>query len=291
MVQPGAAFGDFRLYAIETGEFWLDGGAMFGVIPKSLWTRKVSADDRNRIKINNRCLLIHSLATDRRYLVDTGIGNKSDERFAGMYAMDFSKHTLLSSLDRHGFTPEDITDVIFTHMHFDHCGGAVIHDSDGALKLLFDQAEHWVHRAHWEHVLAPNELEKASYLPDNIDPLQASGKLRFVENDHEYEPGFEIDVVHGHTTAQQLPLLRHSGQSLLYGADLLPTAAHLHLPWIMAFDIRPLETLNDKKRVFGRCVREKTLVFLEHDPDVELLTITESKGRFAVDETFTLSNL
>ena len=291
MALSKAQFGNFRLFTLETGTFRLDGGSMFGVVPKTLWSRQLECDERNRILLTARVLLVHSTATGRVYLIDSGIGHKSGEKFRKIYELDHSGHTLESSLEYHGFRLSDITDIVFTHLHFDHCGGAVRMDADGKLELTFPQVPHWVHTAHWNNVLNPNEREISSFLPENIGPLRESGQIKLVDDGHAYEPGFEIVVVEGHTPGQQLPLLSDGGRQLLFAADLLPTTSHLPLPWVMGFDTRPLHTLEDKKRVFGPCIRNNILLFLEHDPHHELVRLGETPQRPSVTWTGTLDDL
>ena len=291
MTLSSSQFGDFRLFTIETGTFRLDGGSMFGVVPKTLWSRHFTSDEKNRILLTTRALLIHSTATGRVYLVDTGIGHKSDEKFSRIYGLDFSGYSLMTSLEYHGFQASDITDVILTHMHFDHCGGTVHLNAEGETELTFPEAQHWVHREQWKNVLEPNEREVSSFLPENILPLEASDLIRLVDDDHSYEPGFRVEVVNGHTSGQQLPLLTSGDRKLLFAADLLPTTAHLPLPWIMGFDVRPLLTIEDKKRVFSWCIREKALLFLEHDPFYELVTLGNTPERPIVTWSGTLSDL
>ncbi len=274
MTLSSTQFGSFRLFTIETGTFRLDGGAMFGVVPKTLWSRHLSCDNKNRILMAARCLLIHSQETGRVYLVDTGIGHKFDNKFSAIYGLDFSEHTLKNSLTFHGFKSTDVTDVVFTHMHFDHCGGAVLPEPavyDRPSALTFPEARHWVHKAQWENVLKPNIREKPSFLEENIDPLSKPGLMQLIGDDHSYEPGFEIRVVNGHTPGQQLPLLKDGRRSLLYAADLLPTATHLPIPWIMGFDIHPLITIDEKQKILTECLRNETLLYLEHDPYNEVI--------------------
>lgn len=291
MSLSSTTFGSFRVFTIETGRFRLDGGALFGVVPKTLWSRHFEPDDKNRISLAARCLIIHSTSTNRVYLVDTGVGHKFDEKFSGIYGLDFSGHTLDSSLKFHGFTPSDITDVVFTHLHFDHCGGAVSLDEYGEPKLHFPDATHWVHRDHWETVRNPNIREKASFLPHNIGPLSGSGQIREIDDGHIYEPGFGIEVVHGHTAGQQLPVLSDNGRKMLFMADLLPTTAHLPLPWVMGFDMKPLKTLDEKKHILGRCILEDILLYLEHDPHRELIRIGGVPEKPSVDWSGTLNDI
>jgi glyoxylase-like metal-dependent hydrolase (beta-lactamase superfamily II) len=266
-------FGNFRLYTINTGFMRLDGGAMFGVVPKSLWAKRITCDEANRILLTARCLLVQSDVSGRVYLIDTGAGHKFNEKFTKIYGLDFSEHSLEHSLTYHGFTPDDITDVIFTHMHFDHCGGAVRVDEEKKYTPTFPAACHWVHSSQWESVLNPNIREQASFLDENIRPLKESGALKFIQDGHEYEPGFTIETVWGHTAGQQLPLLSDGKRTLLFAADLLPTVAHLPEAWVMSFDIRPLDTFKEKKRVFEKCIRNEILLYLEHDPDHEIIRL------------------
>ena len=291
MALSSASFGKFRLFTVETGRFQLDGGSMFGVVPKTLWSRHFESDEKNRILMAARSLLVHSAETGRAYLIDTGIGHKFDRKFSDIYSIDYSDFSLEQSLAAHGFLASDITDVIFTHMHFDHCGGAVARRSGGSLHLTFSGARHWVHRAHWENVKNPNEREASSFLTENIQPLEESGLLQFVEDGHSYEPGFGILTVDGHTPGQQLPLLSDGGRQLLFAADLIPTAAHLPLPWIMGFDTRPLVTFEEKKRVLSRCQRDGVLLYLQHDPYHELIRIGGRPGRPSVEWSGTLDDV
>ncbi len=291
MTLSAAQFGSFRLFTIETGTFRLDGGSIFGVVPKTLWSQQVKCDERNRIQLTARSLLVHSTSTGRVYLIDTGVGHKFNEKMSKIYGLDFSGYTLQSSLEYHGFQASDITDVVLTHLHFDHCGGGVVSDADGTPSLAFPGAKYWVHKDQWKNALEPNVREAASYLPENIGPLEASGQIRLVDDGHRYEPDFTIEVVLGHTPGQQLPLLSAGGRKLLFAADLLPMTAHLPLPWVMGFDTRPLLTLEDKKRVFSRCIQENRLLYLEHDPQNELVTLGNSADRPNVTWTGTLNDL
>lgn len=291
MTLSAAQFGSFRLFTIETGTFRLDGGAIFGVVPKTLWSKQVECDERNRIQLTARVLLVHSTSTGRVYLIDTGIGHKFNEKMSKIYGLDFSGHTLQSSLEYHGFQASDITDVVFTHLHFDHCGGAVLGDADGTSTLAFPGAQHWVHKEQWKNALEPNVREAASFLPENIGPLEASGQIRLVDDGHKYEPDFTIEVVEGHTPGQQLPLLSSGERKLLFAADLLPMTSHLPLPWVMGFDTRPLLTLEDKKRVFSRCILENRLLYLEHDPQHELVILGNPADRPNITWAGTLNDL
>lgn len=222
MISKGK-LGPFTLFSIPTGLFRLDGGAMFGVVPKPLWSKRIPADELNRIEMGMRCLLIQSENTGRVYLVDTGLGKKYDAKFQQIYALDDVNKDLIHSLNEAGFKPEDITDVIFTHLHFDHGGGAIIRDEQGVLDLQFQKASHWVTPEHWQTATHPNVREKASFLPDNIEPLKTASALKFSGESFEFEPGLDTIIVNGHTLGQQLPRITWEGKTLVFMADLLPT--------------------------------------------------------------------
>jgi Zn-dependent hydrolases, including glyoxylases len=239
-----------NLYTINTGLFKLDGGAMHGVVPKSLWNKLNPADENNLCSWAMRCMLVET--DGRLILIDTGIGNKQDARFFGHYYLH-GNDSLIASIHKAGFSPEEITDVFLTHLHFDHVGGAVIKEGD-RLVPTFKNARYWSNAQHWDWAIAPNEREKASFLKENILPIQESGQLHFFEgaDGAEFLPGFQVRYVHGHTESMMLPLLSYKGNRILYCADLLPSMHHLPLPWVMAYDTRPLETLKEKKDITDR---------------------------------------
>lgn len=261
--------GSYSLYTIETGRFGLDGGAMFGIVPKPLWSRHIAPDDRNRIPLNMRCLLLEGQG--RLILVDNGLGEKYDEKFAKIYAIDEDYPTLGQSLRRAGFSEEEVTDVILTHLHFDHCGGSTRRTAN-RLELAFPNARYHVQRAHWEWALDPNQREQASFFDDNLSPLAASDQLSLLEGQIELFPGIELLVVNGHTESQQLVKVTDQETTLVFVADLLPTTAHLRLPWIMAYDVRPLVTLEEKARFLEEAVDGGWHFFFEHDPEVAVAT-------------------
>lgn len=278
-----------RLYAIDTGRFALDGGAMFGVVPKVIWEKLIAPDDRNRIPMAMRALLIEE--GERLILVDVGVGHKYTPKFADLYAIDHSIHTLEGELQRLGFSVQDVTDVVLTHLHFDHAGGSTKMEGDRAMPT-FPNARYYVQRSHWDWAHAPNPRERASFFPENYDPLQASGQLVLVDGETELIPAVRLRVVNGHTEGQQLVEVHYRGKTILYAADLFPTSAHLPLPYVMAYDVRPLITFEERQTYLPRLVAEEIIVFYEHDPIVECSTVVEkAPGRYERGETFSLRDL
>jgi glyoxylase-like metal-dependent hydrolase (beta-lactamase superfamily II) len=283
--------GNFELYTIETGDFKLDGGAMFGVVPKTLWSRGIEADENNRIQMTMRCLLIRSKATDKLYLIDNGLGTKFNEKLMKIYQVDFSKYTMERSFAEHGFSFDDVTDVIFTHLHFDHCGGTSYLDDEGNSKYTFPNATYHVTKTHWETATNPNAREKASFLPENMKPLLETDKLNLVGDDHEFEKGLSTIVVNGHTKGQQLPLIEGNGKKICFVADLLPTHVHVPLPWVMGYDMYPAETLKEKEDFLKRAVEEDFILYLEHDFYKEIIKLENENGRYSVSQTLSLNEL
>lgn len=265
-----ASIGPYELHTIETGRFALDGGAMFGIVPKPLWQKQISPDELNRIPLNARCLLIES--GSQLILVDNGIGDKYDEKFASIYALDNDSEDLTRSLFALGFSKDDVTDVILTHLHFDHCGGST-HRVNGQLEVAFKNATFHVQKAHWEWAEIGNAREKASFLPENLLPLASSGQLNLVKGRFDLFPGIEVIPVDGHTRAMQLVRVHADGQSLLYTADLLPTHAHLLPAWNMGYDLWPLTTIDEKAQLLDQAIRENWQLFFEHDPVVSLSSV------------------
>lgn len=258
--------GPYTLHTIETGRFALDGGAMFGIIPKALWERRMAPDARNRIPLNMRCLLLEG--DGRLILVDNGLGEKYDEKFGDIYGVDHDSANLGRSLREAGFSEDDVTDVILTHLHFDHCGGSTKRTEKGRLELTFKNARHYVQRRHWEWARSPNLREEASFLRENLDPLAASDQIELLDGEGEVLPGIEVLTMHGHTESQQLVKISDGEKTLVYVADLLPTSAHARALWIMAYDVRPLVTLEEKQRFLERAVGGAWHFFFEHDPTV-----------------------
>lgn len=262
---------------------------MFGVVPRTLWQKTNPPDANNLILMAMRCLLVET--GDRLILVDSGIGHKYNSKFQQLYQIDH-QYTLEASLVAAGFEPSEVTDVVLTHLHFDHCGGATKHDDNGRLALTFPQARHWVQRSHLEWALQPNARERASFFTENIQPLVDSGQLELLDGPGELLPGFELVVVHGHTEGQQLPLIAFGSYKVLYAADLFPTFGHLPLPYVMGYDTRPLLTLDERGYWLDRIVSEDIVLFYEHDPFNQCGRVGRNEaGKYYSLETFPLSNL
>jgi len=272
---------DYTLHAIETGRFGLDGGAMFGVVPRTLWSKANPPDDRNRIAMAARALLL--VGHGKKILVDVGNGTKYDEKLRLIYGFDNHDADLLSSLKQHGLGPGDITDVILTHLHFDHAGGSTV-IVDGKAKPTFPKAQYYVQREHWRGAINPTERDRASFFPHDYLPLDQSGQLVFVEGEREILPGISVRIVNGHTTALQCPVVSDGRQTLFYCADLMPTTSHIALPWIMAYDLRPLVTLEEKRTILAEALRKKWIVFFEHDPVTAAATLADSAKGIVMGE-------
>lgn len=294
-----------RLHSINTGNFKLDGGAMFGVVPKSMWHKLNPADNNNLCSWAMRCLLIED--GNRLILVDNGIGDKQDARFMGHYYLH-GNDTLDKSLQQRGFSRDDITDVILTHLHFDHCGGSIIRSGD-KLVPAFKNALYWSNEGHWNWAIHPNDREKASFLKENIFPIKESGQLHFIGTppakkelasvhhvtfpellSMPFNDQVSLRFVNGHTHAMMLPQIQYKGRSIVFMADLLPSASHIPLPYIMAYDMFPLATLQEKKSFLGEALENNYILFFEHDPNIECceLTLTErgirQAGTFMLEE-------
>ncbi|WP_293945358.1 MULTISPECIES: MBL fold metallo-hydrolase [unclassified Sphingobacterium] len=277
-----------KLHAIETGFFKLDGGAMFGVVPKSIWNKTNPADANNMCTWGNRLLLVEE--GKRLMLVDTGLGDKQTEKFFSHYYLH-GDATLDKSLKSIGFDRNDITDVVLTHLHFDHCGGAIIREGE-KLCPAFKNANFWSNNDHWAWATAPNAREKASFLKENILPIQESGQLKFVE-DVEEPFGKEIDIryAHGHTEAMMLPQIQYKGKTILYMADLLPSVGHIPIPYVMGYDVRPLITMDERNTYWNEIVDNEYILFLEHDPMNECCTLQHTEKGIRVKDIFKLSDI
>ncbi len=282
------------LYPVETGNFKLDGGAMFGVVPKTLWSRTNPADENNLIDIAARSLLIED--GGRLILIDTGLGDKQSEKFFGHYHR-WGAHSLDASLEKLGFHRDDITDVFLTHLHFDHCGGSIQWNMNRTgYEPAFKNALFWSNEAHWKWATQPNAREKASFLKENILPMQESGQLRFVARGEgpflkEGPLGFGILFVDGHTDKQMIPHIDYRGKTLVFMADLIPTAGHIPLPYVMGYDTRPLLTLEEKAAFLQRAADKEYVLFLEHDAHNECCTLKQTEKGPRLGEAFPFGSL
>ncbi|MBT8253930.1 MAG: MBL fold metallo-hydrolase [Flavobacteriaceae bacterium] len=284
-----------KLYPIQAGNFKLDGGAMFGVVPKSLWQRTNPADSNNMIDLAARCLLIED--GNRLTLIDNGMGNKQSEKFFSYYYL-WGDDNLDSSLRKHGFSRDDITDVFLTHLHFDHCGGSIQWNKDrSGYEPAFKNARFWSNADHWSWATKPNKREKASFLKENILPIEESGQLNFItlpETDilTGCALGFDVFFANGHTDKQMIPMVRYQDMTICFVADLLPTAGHLPLPYVMGYDTRPLLTIDEKERFLQMAADKNFYLFLEHDAQTEIITVKHTergvrlKDRYACHELF-----
>ena len=268
-----------NLYPINAGNFKLDGGAMFGAVPKTIWNKTNPADSKNLIDISARCLLIED--GKRLILVDTGMGDKQSDKFFSYYSL-WGEDTLGGSLKKAGFSVEDITDVFFTHLHFDHCGGAIKRTSSGErFEEVFKNAIFWTNKSHWNWALEPNKREGASFLKENLLPIKQSGRLKFISAKNGVisfasELGFDIFYADGHTEKQMIPIISYKGQKIAFAADLVPTAGHVPLPYVMGYDIRPLTTLKEKDFFLNYAVDNNILLCLEHDSVNEILSLKKT---------------
>jgi glyoxylase-like metal-dependent hydrolase (beta-lactamase superfamily II) len=277
-----------QLHSIDTGLFKLDGGGMFGVVPKSIWQRTNPADGNNMCTWAMRCLLLED--GDRLMLFDTGIGNKQDEKFLKHYYLH-GDDTLDKSLAAKGFHRDDITDVFLTHLHFDHCGGAIERNENGDFRPAFKNATFWSNERHWKWATEPNPRERASFLKDNILPIQESGQLKFIdrgEGDLLKKSLFGMDIlfVDGHTDSQMIAHIPYKGKTVVFMADLLPSTGHIPLPFVMGYDTRPLITLDEKKKFLDRAADDEYLLFLQHDSVDECCTVKQGERRVVLDEKY-----
>jgi glyoxylase-like metal-dependent hydrolase (beta-lactamase superfamily II) len=276
-----------KLHVINTGNFKLDGGAMYGVVPKSIWNKLNPSDENNLCNWAMRCLLIED--GKKLILVDNGLGDKQDAKFFSHYYLNGSD-SLLSSLKKAGFSPGDVTDMFLTHLHFDHCGGGVKKEGD-KLELTFKNAQYWSNEEHWNLALKPNAREKASFLKENILPMQESGHLKFASENKSPFPQFEILFSSGHTDKMMIPKINYNGRTVCYMADLLPSAGHLPLPYVMAYDTRPLISLEEKEKFLNEAVDNNYVLFFEHDPVNECCTLVRTERGIRADRTFKLAEL
>lgn len=281
-----------NLYPIDTGNFKLDGGAMFGVVPKTIWERTNPADSNNMCQWAMRCLLIED--GDRLMLVDTGIGDKQSEKFFSYYYLH-GDGDLKTSIEAAGFSLDDVTDVLLTHLHFDHCGGSIAGNIESGYRPVFKNATYWSNERHWKWATEPNDREKASFLKENILPIQESGQLKFINRDgnitKEAFPNIDMLFVDGHTDSQQLPIINYKGKKIVFMADLLPSVGHIPLAYVMGYDTRPLITLGEKKDFLNMAIDEEFVLFLEHDAVNQCCTLKNTEKGVRLDQTFDLKEI
>ncbi len=277
-----------KLTTIHAGYFRLDGGAMFGVVPKRMWQKVNPADEENLCPWSMRCLLVET--GDRKILIDTGMGDKQGAKFKDHFR-PFGEETLLGSLAQVGLKTGDITDVLLTHLHFDHCGGALAYNDKEEIVPVFENATYWTNQVHFDWALNPNPKEKASFLKENIVPLQEAGVLKFIEvkQDVEWLPGIKLRFLYGHTEAMMMPIIDTGERTVVYVADLMPASYHIPMPWIIAYDIRPMKTLEEKGTLLQEALEHNYYLYFEHDPETELVTLRKNdRGRIVVKERLKL---
>ena len=283
-----------KLYAIETGNFKLDGGAMFGVVPKAIWNKTNPADENNLIDLAARCLLIED--GNRLILIDNGMGNKQSEKFFGYYSL-WGNHSLDNSLAKYGFHRDDITDVFLTHLHFDHCGGSVNwNNSKTGYEIAFKNAKYWTNQNHWEWATKPNLREKASFLSENILPIHESGQLHFlqlpeVDFVEKSELDFGVFFVNGHTEKMMIPHIQYQEKTIIFCADLIPTVGHLPLPYVMGYDTRPLLTMPEKSKFLNEAADNNYYLFLEHDSHNEIITVEKTERGVRLKDVFSCNDI
>jgi glyoxylase-like metal-dependent hydrolase (beta-lactamase superfamily II) len=283
-----------KLYSINSGNFKLDGGAMFGVVPKSLWQKTNPSDNNNMIDIAARCLLIED--GNRLILIDTGMGDKQSDKFFGYYYL-WGNDTIDKSLKQYGFHRDDITDVFMTHLHFDHCGGSIQWNKDRTgYEPAFKNAHFWSNNDHWQWAIHPNKREKASFLKENILPMQDSGQLKFISLPkanilEQSELNFDVFFANGHTDKQMLPMINYNGKTIVFMADLIPTVGHLPIPFVMGYDTRPLLTLDEKEYFINLAADKNYYLFLEHDAHNEIITVQHTNKGVRLKDTFTLNEI
>ena len=283
-----------RLYALNTGNFKLDGGAMFGVVPKAIWSKTNPADNNNMIDVAARCLLIED--ENKLILIDCGMGNKQSDKFFNYYYR-WGDQGIEQALSKHGFHKDDITDVFLTHLHFDHCGGGVEWKKNKTgYQMTFKNAKYWSNKKHWDWAISPNKREKASFLKENLELIHSSGQLNNISVPNGYIKknsllGLDVFFVDGHTEKQMLPIIKYKNKTICFMADLLPTVGHIKLPFIMGYDIRPLKTLEEKDVFLNLAANDNYYLFLEHDPIHELITVKQTEKGVVVDETLLLKDI
>ena len=275
-----------KLFPVHISDFKLDGGAMFGVVPKILWQKKYPCDENNYCNWALRSLLFDN--GKQRIMVDNGYGDKQDEKFFSFVHLH-GGFGLEGALEKYGYKPEDITDMVISHLHYDHCGGGIKNNSTGTgFEMVFPNATYWVSKQQWEWALNPNKREAASYLEENILPMQESGQLKFIEDNIELYPGFNVRLYDGHTAGQIIPFISYQDKTVVYMADLIPSSAHINLAWNMSYDVQPLITLKEKEQFLEEAYENDYILFFEHDAYNECCTIEKTKKGYRAKETFTL---
>ena len=283
-----------KLFSIEAGRFKLDGGAMFGVVPKTIWSKAHPSDQKNMIDIASRCLLIKN--KKKLILIDSGMGDKQSKKFFSHYYRQ-GKQGVDQALAKIGFHRDDITDVFFTHLHFDHCGGAVERcPTSKNLELVFKNAKYWSNEKQWRWAIYPNKREKASFLRENIIPIENSGQLNFIDNPKnnllKNSPlGFDVFFANGHTEQQMIPIIKYKNATICFMGDLIPTAAHIPIPYVAAYDIRPLVSLKEKEKFLNLALKNNYYLFLEHDPYHEIVSLKRTEKGVRVNKSFNLNSL
>lgn len=277
-----------QIHVIDAGHFKLDGGAMFGVVPKTIWNKMIPADENNLCSWNLRCLLVNT--GNRLILIDTGMGDKQDAKFQGYY-FRHGDGDLIKSIRNAGYSEKDVTDVIFSHLHFDHCGGGVKWNADRTgFELTFPNAKYWTHSAHWDWAMHPNAREKATFLKENIMPIYESGHLNFIDQASN-EFGSDIDFLYadGHTEKMIMPIINYQEKKLIFIADTIPSHAHIHVPFVMGYDVRPLQTMTEKEMLLQKAVTENMIVVFDHDPSHDAATIQKTDRGFKLEHLGGLS--
>ena len=276
--------GKYELHVIETGLFGLDGGAMFGIIPKPLWGKSNPADELNRVTLSARNLLL--VNGSRKILIDTGIGTDWDEKFVKIYRLDQSVYTLQKSFDKLGIKPEEITDVLLTHLHFDHTGGSTIL-KDGNWIPAFPNAKYYIQKKHFEWAMNPTDRDRGSFISNRFMPLHKKGLLHFVDGDIPFDDEIDFLTINGHTSFQQMIKIHDSSNTILYCGDLFPFTSHIPIPYVMGYDLQPIVTVQEKKKILPQAIEGNWKLFFEHDPEVIMATVTVSNKGFSIDQVFT----
>lgn len=278
--------GDYDLYSIETSEFSLDGGAMFGIIPKPIWERQASSDALNRIDMVTRSLLLCS--DERKILIDTGNGTKWEEKYREIYNIDTSRYNIDNSLTKYGFNADDITDIICTHLHFDHAGGNTKID-DGTIVPTFPNAKYWVTKEHWDLANHPSQKDSGSFIEHDWKVLAENGMIETVNGNEPFIKGIDSYITQGHTAGLLHPMISDGTKTLFYGADIFPLAAHISIPWVMAYDVQPVVTMKEKEILLPKMQDEEWILFLEHDPNIQACTVHQDGKHFKMNESVLIS--